>query len=86
MCSTLLNAYMLTKLTLRYLLSTAMAYYDFLRALPGEISSYIWSRNKVIIYQSLKAKIQAFFFFLSKGKRKGKVVRLGKARRSRFRY
>ena len=46
-CSTLINAYMLTKLTLRYLSSMAMVYYDFLRALRGEISSYRRKRNKV---------------------------------------
>ena len=79
-CSILFNVYMLTKLTLRYLLSMVMVYYDFHRALPGKISMYRWKRNKVWIYQSLsKLKYKQFFF--SKGERKGKGVRPGKARR-----
>ena len=77
MCSTSFNAYTLTKLTLR--LSMAMVCYDFLRALLGESSSYRWQRNTVWIYQSLSnLKYKPFF---SKGKRKGKDVRPGKARR-----
>ena len=62
-----------------YLFSMAMVYYNFLRSLAGESSSYRWKSNKVWIYQSLsELKYKRFF---SKGKRTGKGVRQGKARR-----